>query len=62
MHYLPPFAVQGTHRLQDADLESAGTAYGGLLQKLVRNGFDPETMSRYEFMNDWLAAGEKHSA
>jgi hypothetical protein len=35
MRWLPPFAVHGTHRLSDADLEVAGLNYGRYLASLA---------------------------
>lgn len=49
MHYLSPFAVQGTHRLTDRELESAGQAYGKLINRLVSGDFDVEKMKN----EDW---------
>jgi len=54
MNYLPPFAVQGTHRLTLEELEKAGKDYGRLIEKLVKGDFDLKEMQEYEFLNDWL--------
>lgn len=54
MNYLPPFAVQGTHRLTLQELEEAGKSYRILLEKLVAGDFNAEEMKKYEFLNDWL--------
>lgn len=54
MEYLPPFAVQGTHRLSLEQLERAGKNYGKLIQKLIKGDFQTEELQKYEFLNDWL--------
>lgn len=54
MTYLPPFAVQGTHRLTLEDLEDHGKQYGLLLQKFMDDDFDLEQIGRSKFLNDWL--------
>jgi glutathione-regulated potassium-efflux system ancillary protein KefG len=55
MTYLPPFAVQGTYRLKDADLQSAAGLYKKLLQRLARGAFSIEEMRQHELLNDWIA-------
>ena len=55
MIYLPPFAVHGTHLLSAADLESYARLYQTLLEKLVREEFDIESMQKFPYLNDWLA-------
>lgn len=54
VHYLPPFAVQGTHRLADAELEALGAQYCELLLKLSEPGFSHDAVNDYEFLNDWI--------
>ncbi len=54
MTYLPPFAVQGTYRLQDADLQDAARLYQRLLQRLSRGDFRIEEICRHELLNDWI--------
>ncbi len=39
MHYLPPFAVQGTYRLTDKELEAHAAEYLGLLERLAGQDF-----------------------
>lgn len=55
MEYLPPFAVQGTHRLTEPELEKAGQDYGKLIERLVKGDFEIEKLKKFEFMNDWIA-------
>ena len=40
MHWLPPFAVHGTHRLSDAELDEVGVRYGRLLTGLAEGQLD----------------------
>jgi len=54
MEYLPPFAVQGTHRLTDAELRSYGDDYAALLLRLIRGDFSLEEMRQHPYLNDWL--------
>lgn len=54
MNYLPPFAVQGTHRLSLEQLEMAGKSYAKLIEILIKDDFDAKELQKYEFLNDWL--------
>lgn len=54
MEYLPPFAVQGTHRLTLEQLEKFGKSYGKLIEKLVKADFKTEELKKFEFLNDWI--------
>ena len=54
MIYLPPFSVQGTHRLNPEELAEAAGHYSHLLQLLADPDFDPESMKEVEFLNDYL--------
>jgi len=58
MEYLPPFAVQGTHRLSDQGLEEFGMRYREVLERLLINDYDPGELHAHEFLNDWLASRE----
>jgi len=55
MEYLPPFAVQGTHKLSDAELHANGQAYAHLLLRLNEGGFSISEIQQYVFLNDWLS-------
>jgi glutathione-regulated potassium-efflux system ancillary protein KefG len=54
MIYLPPFAVQGTHLLTEAQLARHTSLYHTLLERLSRGDFSLESMRRYPLLNDWL--------
>ena len=54
MIYLPPFAVQGTHLLTDAQLALHTALYRTLLERLSRGDFRIDAMRRVPFLNDWL--------
>lgn len=54
MTYLPPFAVQGTHRFDRESLIKCGDKYREVLMKLVQGDFDHEEILRYDFLLDWL--------
>jgi len=55
MTYLPPFAVQGTYRLTEADLQAAAGLYKKLLQRLAQGSFSIEEIRRHELLNDWIS-------
>jgi glutathione-regulated potassium-efflux system ancillary protein KefG len=54
MVYLPPFVVQGTHLLTEAQLVLHAALYRTLLERLSRGNFSVETIRRFAFLNDWL--------
>jgi glutathione-regulated potassium-efflux system ancillary protein KefG len=51
MQYLPPFAIQGTHRLSDDQLIKAVDQYGRLLQMILNDQLDLTAVSALPFMN-----------
>jgi len=55
MIYLPPYAMQGTHRLTEEQLKLYGENYNKLLKALSDGFFDVDVMNEYEFMNDWIS-------
>jgi glutathione-regulated potassium-efflux system ancillary protein KefG len=59
MFYLPPFAVQGTYRLSDAELSRHAGDYLRLLQLLSGMPHHAEDPSRFDFLNDWLEAVQR---
>jgi len=58
MTWLPPFAVQGTHRLSEQELEPAGAQYGHLLSGLVDGTLQPEQLRGAATINQALAGLE----
>jgi len=56
MIYLPPFAVQGTHLLSDAELACGAGLYRQALHQLAQGAFAVEDVRRHEYLNDWIAA------
>jgi glutathione-regulated potassium-efflux system ancillary protein KefG len=54
MVYLPPFVVQGTHLLTEAQLADHAALYRTLLERLSRGDFSIESVRRFPFLNDWL--------
>jgi glutathione-regulated potassium-efflux system ancillary protein KefG len=54
MVYLPPFVVQGTHLLTEAELALHATLYHTLLERLAQGEFNVGTIGRFPFLNDWL--------
>lgn len=52
MRWLPPFAVQGTHRMGDAALELAAERLSRLLTGLAEGGTDPASLAALDRLND----------
>ena len=52
MIYLPPFAVQGTHRLSNEQLEKYSVQYKVLLEKLSNRDLDINKISSLNFLNE----------
>lgn len=57
MRWLPPFAVHGTHRLSDEDLERAGRRYGRLLGDLADGRADLEALAAHANLLDAVQEG-----
>lgn len=62
MQYLPPFAVQGTHRLSDDQLRSFGSDYAEILTQMVAGDFNVGMLMKYPFLNDWLQTTKTEKA
>lgn len=56
MRYLPPFLVQGTHRMQPREIDAHAADYRRLLEALRDGRIDAERVEGLERMNDDLAA------
>ncbi len=54
MRYLPPFLVQGTHRLQASQIDAAAESYHGLLQAFRDGRVEGDRLGDLEYMNDGL--------
>jgi len=54
MNYLPPFAINGTHRLAKDEVETCARQYGLILEKLVNDDFEVEEIKKFQYLNDWL--------
>jgi glutathione-regulated potassium-efflux system ancillary protein KefG len=52
MRYLPPFAILGTHRLSDSDLEVHAAQFLQLLSDLSAGRKDLDMLEKQEFLND----------
>ncbi len=53
MNYLPPFAVQGTYRLSDAELSWYAALYKTMLEFLLHCDLQ-EDMHKHPYLNDWF--------
>ena len=52
MNWLPPFAVQGSNRLDDMELELAATQYARLLSGLAAGTIVPDAVAALERLNE----------
>ena len=52
MKYLPPFAVHGTHKLNDADIELYAVQYEQLLVALANDRISEEEYKKVNYLND----------
>lgn len=52
MRWLPPFAVHGTHRLSEADLDVSARRYGRLLAGLAAGDVDLDRLSTVDNLSD----------
>lgn len=52
MIYLPPFVVQGTHRLSDEQNETSSGLYGKLLAGLSEGKWEMEKLQNLNFLNE----------
>lgn len=50
--YLPPFMVQGTHRLSDEQIQEHADRYGRLLSGLADGTLIPENLASFRSLND----------
>lgn len=55
MQYLPPFAVQATHRIDNGQLLALAKQYGALLGKIANGEVDFEQWARAEFANELIS-------
>lgn len=53
MIYLPPFAIQGTRRLSEEQLEHFGKQYQFILTSFVETTMPLEELKKLEYFNDW---------
>jgi glutathione-regulated potassium-efflux system ancillary protein KefG len=58
MTYLPPFAIQGTHRLSDNQLSDKAIQYKSLLERLMKGDLILKEINEHSFLNDWLTSKE----
>lgn len=56
MEYLPPFLLQGTHRLSEGELQALAGQYTNLLNRLSDTAVSIAEMRQYASLNDWLTS------
>ncbi len=54
MEYLPPFAIMGTHKMKEEQIERAANSYGKLLKTLSNGDFDIERAKSAKLLNEIL--------
>jgi glutathione-regulated potassium-efflux system ancillary protein KefG len=54
MIYLPPFAMQGTHRLTTEGMDKKAMLYGTVLHKMVYEEFNIEDIQQHAFLDEWI--------
>lgn len=54
MIYLPPYLIQGTHRLTDNEIDEFGAKYIQMLKDLSEDKFKIDELLKHEMMNDFL--------
>ena len=54
MIYLPPYLIQGTHRLTDKEIDNHTEKYIQLLKDLSEDKFKTDELLKHETMNDFL--------
>lgn len=59
MTFLPPYAVQGTHRMEPADIERAAAEYGEVLIALRDDRLDMSSMVGRATLNEALGLGRE---
>jgi glutathione-regulated potassium-efflux system ancillary protein KefG len=54
MIYLPPFAIHGTHRISNEELEISAKHYQLILNRLASGEFSTADLKRLNYLNDWV--------
>lgn len=54
MIYLPPFAINGTHRIDNSTLTKQSEWYQTLLERLVKGDFTIEEIKKHSSLNNWI--------
>lgn len=52
MHFLPPFAVHGTHKLGDAELDELAARYGAIVQGLAEGAFELSELQSLKYLQE----------
>lgn len=58
MTYLPPFVVQGTHRISMDELFLIGEKFQDLLKHFQNNPLNINQIKKFEYINDWFLENE----
>jgi glutathione-regulated potassium-efflux system ancillary protein KefG len=56
MIYLPPFAIHGTHRIQNGELNIMADYYREILNRFVKGDFSVKEINNFSYLNDWIAS------
>ena len=58
MKYLPPYAIMGTHRLNDELIEKGVAGYYKLINSISNDTFDIQKALNYKFLNEYTDINE----
>ncbi len=61
MHFLPPFAVHGTHKLGDAELAALGARYGAIMQGLASGAFELSELQQLTYLHELVVPKSTHT-
>jgi glutathione-regulated potassium-efflux system ancillary protein KefG len=54
MHYIAPYVVSGSHRLEEADIQKAADKYHDLLRRLSADEYTLNDLKKVEYLNGLL--------
>ena len=54
MHYLPPFVVHGSHRLENDEMDNLARQYDLVLEGLVSGDLSHHNTSNHDYMNEMI--------
>lgn len=55
MHYLPPYVIHGTFKMNTSDYKTAGKEYGELISYLLKTELSSLEFKGFNYLNDWFS-------